>query len=179
MASAVTQQISIRRFESAEWRTYKALRLCSLEDSPDAFASTLDRELARPDTVWAERLQNAVGSGQNCVLIAEVEGTPSGLVWAKVDATDPVSVNLFQMWVTPEARGRGVGNALLQAALDWARQYGARSVKLGVTCGDTAALRLYQRAGFVALGATEPIREGNAVLIQNIELVFANNALAN
>ena len=61
MASAVTQQISIRRFESAEWRTYKALRLCSLEDSPDAFASTLDRELARPDTVWAERLQNAVG----------------------------------------------------------------------------------------------------------------------
>lgn len=137
MARAVTQQTSIRRFKSVDWRPYKALRLYS----PDAFASTLDRELAPPDTAWAERLQDAVGLGQNCVLIAEVEGTPSGLVWVKGDATDPVSVNLFQMWVTSEARGRSVGNALLQAALDWARRYGARDVRLDVTCGDTAALR--------------------------------------
>ena len=172
----MTQQTSVRRFNLAEWSIYKALRLQSLEESPSAFGSTLDLELERTDAAWTERLKNAASSGQDCALIAEVEGTPSGLVWAKVDANDPSTVNIFQMWVAPEARGRGVGDALLQAAIHWARQYGARSAKLGATCGDTPAVRLYQRAGFVELGAREPIRPGSAALAQIMVLALANSA---
>ena len=135
-----------------------------------AFGSTLDLESQRPDAVWAERLRNAVASDHDCVLLAEVEGAARGVVWAKADASDLRTVNLFQMWVAPEARGRGVGDALLQAALQWARQSGAHFVQLGVAVGDTPAARLYLRAGFADCGAKEPIRAGSAALSQGMVL---------
>ena len=72
----------------------------------------------------------------------------AGLVWAKVDGDDASVVNLFQMWVAPEARGRRVGVALLDQAVGWARARGARTVCLSVRCGNAAALRLYEKAGF-------------------------------
>ncbi len=172
----MTQQISVRSLKPEEWPIYKALRLRSLEDSPSAFGSTLDLELERTDDAWAERLRNAALSGQDCALVAEAKGTPSGLVWAKADANDPGTINLFQMWVAPETRGHGAGDALLQAAVHWARQYGARFVKLGVTCGDTPAMRLYRRAGFEEFGDREPIRVGSAVLAQNMVLALAKSA---
>ena len=83
----------------------------------------------------------------------------------------------FKMWVAPSARGRGLGDTLLKAAIHWAAQYGASCVKLGATCGNTPAIRLYQRAGFVELGATEPIRPGSAVLAQNMVLALAKSAV--
>lgn len=166
----MTNQTRVRHFKPDEWLIYKALRLRSLEDSPMAFGSTLDLESQRPDAVWAERLRNAVASEHDCVLLAEMDGAACGLVWAKADASDPRTVKLFQMWVAPEARGRGLGDALLQAAIEWARQAGAHFVKLGVAVGDTPSARLYQRAGFVDDGADEPIRAGSTLLSQGMVL---------
>jgi ribosomal protein S18 acetylase RimI-like enzyme len=51
--------------------------------------------------------------------------------------------------VTDEAaRGQGVGNALTLAALDVARNGGARTVDLTTRPSREAAGRLYERAGF-------------------------------
>jgi ribosomal protein S18 acetylase RimI-like enzyme len=51
--------------------------------------------------------------------------------------------------VDGEARGRGVGEALNRAALDIARQRGARTVDLTSRPTREAANRLYRRIGFV------------------------------
>jgi ribosomal protein S18 acetylase RimI-like enzyme len=173
----MTQSTSVRSFSPEEWPIYKALRLQALEESPNAFGSTLAMELERTDNAWTERLKNAASSGQDCAFLAESAGTPSGLVWAKADPNDPSTVHILQMWVAPSARGRGVGYTLLKAAILWAKQYGARSAKLGVTCGDTSASRLYQRAGFVELGAPEPIRPGSALLAQSMVLALEESAV--
>ncbi len=172
----MTHQPFVRRFLPSEWPIYKALRLQSLNDSPDAFGSTLDQELARTDAAWAERLQSAESSGQDCALLAELGGTPSGLVWAKVDSTDPRTVNIFQMWVAPQARARGVGEALLRAALQWATDYGAHEARLSVTCGDTPATRLYRRVGFVEFGDSEPIRPGSNLQARKMVLSLPGSA---
>ena len=173
----MTQSTSVRSFSPAEWPIYKALRLRALEESPNAFGSTLALELERTDTAWCERLENAASSGQDRAFLAEFEGTPAGLAWAKADPNDPSTVHILQMWVAPNARGRGVGDTLLKAAIHWAMKYGASCVKLGATCGNTPAIRLYQRAGFVQLGGTEPIRAGSAVLAQNMVLALAKSAV--
>jgi ribosomal protein S18 acetylase RimI-like enzyme len=52
--------------------------------------------------------------------------------------------------VDESARGRGVGAALNQAALERARSHGARTVDLTSRPSRAAANRLYQRLGFVA-----------------------------
>jgi ribosomal protein S18 acetylase RimI-like enzyme len=50
--------------------------------------------------------------------------------------------------VAPAKRGQGLGRALLEAAMDTARQQGARRMELGTSEDDTAARGLYESAGF-------------------------------
>jgi len=51
--------------------------------------------------------------------------------------------------VDHESRGKGIGEALTQAALEKAREAGARTVDLTSRPSREAANRLYQRVGFV------------------------------
>lgn len=162
----------VRALYPDEWATYRDLRLRSLADSPDAFYSTLESESARSPEDWAARLATAAVSGKDCPLVAELDGKPAGLVWAKMDGINPALVHLYQMWVAPECRGRGVAQRLLDTALSWVRERGARFVELDVTVGNSAAARLYQRAGFRAVNAPAPMRAGSDLMLQPMRLVL-------
>ena len=166
---------TIRHCSPNEWPAYRALRLRALEDAPDAFGSTLADESPRPPEEWAARLTRAATSGIDHPLVAHVAGQPAGLAWAKVDADDPALVNLFQMWVAPEARGQGVAAGLLAEAVRWARARGATAMQLGVNCANDGAVRLYARAGFVATGWQEPMRPGSDQIEQRMRLVIAGS----
>jgi GNAT superfamily N-acetyltransferase len=153
-----------------EWPAYRALRLRSLADAPDAFCSSLALEEAWAHELWMARLMAASVSGRDCPLVAEVDDTMLGLLWAKCDAEDAGIVNLFQMWVAPEARGRGVAAALVDEAVAWARSIQARLVRLGVVSSNQAAIQLYMRKGFGMVGTPEPTRPGSARLEQTMHL---------
>jgi ribosomal protein S18 acetylase RimI-like enzyme len=55
---------------------------------------------------------------------------------------------LAELYVAPGRRGEGLGRALLEAALSLARERGAAHIDLGTSEDDTAALALYESAGF-------------------------------
>jgi GNAT superfamily N-acetyltransferase len=61
-----------------------------------------------------------------------------------------IEAQIDDFFVEGEARGRGVGAQLLDAAIARARQRGARVVGLTTNERNAEALRLYQRAGFAA-----------------------------
>jgi len=56
------------------------------------------------------------------------------------------------MLVDREWRGCGVGSALLQATIDWARHQGLHKLCLEVFAHNTAAIALYRKCGFVEEG---------------------------
>jgi len=168
--------VLVRRLLADEWQAYRTIRLRALADAPDAFGSTLAREEALPDETWATRVAKSAVSGIDCALVAEVEGQLAGLLWAKVDAQDAGRVNLFQMWVAPQCRGRGVAAALLDEALGWARTRGTRVVHLGVNSENAGALRLYERAGFQPIGEPYLMREGAAHMEQEMRLDLSGPA---
>jgi RimJ/RimL family protein N-acetyltransferase len=56
------------------------------------------------------------------------------------------------MLVDRDWRGRGVGSALLQATIDWARDHGLHKLSLEVFAHNTAAITLYRKCGFVEEG---------------------------
>jgi RimJ/RimL family protein N-acetyltransferase len=56
------------------------------------------------------------------------------------------------MTVAREWRGRGVGSALLTAAIEWAREQGLHKLSLSVFPHNAAGLALYRKAGFVEEG---------------------------
>ena len=153
----MTPAVVIRRGVPDDWRASKELRLRALADSPAAFSSTLEREVEFDDGVWRTRLERATtffgvdGAGGG-----EFVGTVTGIA----DPHEPHSREVVAMWVAPEWRGRGVGGALLDAVVEWARAEGAASIALWVADGNDAARRLYERCGFVGTGQRDVIREG-------------------
>jgi GNAT superfamily N-acetyltransferase len=59
-------------------------------------------------------------------------------------------LRIDQVWVTPEARELGFGDALLAAAIAAGRDRGARAVEGSALPGDRDTKNLYERAGIVA-----------------------------
>ncbi|HEX8719061.1 MAG TPA: ribosomal protein S18-alanine N-acetyltransferase [Pyrinomonadaceae bacterium] len=74
----------------------------------------------------------------------------SGYIAARVNA-DELHVNNIGVW--PEARRRGVGGALLGAALGVGARGGAREAVLEVRASNLPALAMYERFGFAVVGA--------------------------
>jgi ribosomal protein S18 acetylase RimI-like enzyme len=59
-------------------------------------------------------------------------------------------VNIHDLAVHPSARGRGVGQALMQAVQTEAAARGACKITLEVLSGNSVALKSYERFGFAA-----------------------------
>jgi GNAT superfamily N-acetyltransferase len=163
--------IEVRTFDVAEWREYRNMRLCALQDSPDAFGSTYEESSRIHDTEWVDRLER-VTAKTDFPVKATADGIFAGMAWAKIESSNLDIARLYQMWVALEFRGKGIGKALLLAAIDWSKSRRAKAMQLGVTCGDSPARRLYESEGFVSAGGIEPLRPGSEISIQNMELRF-------
>jgi len=55
---------------------------------------------------------------------------------------------IFDVWVAPEHRGKGIGKYLVQWAADWAKGKGFRKIKLEVSEGNVRARHVYESLGF-------------------------------
>jgi ribosomal protein S18 acetylase RimI-like enzyme len=143
-----------RQARAADWEALRQLRLAALADAPDAFASTLEAEVAFPAEVWRQRAQGGPASAS---FIAGEGGVDVGLaaIFAEPDA--PGRMHLVSMWVAPGYRRQGVARALVDPAVRWAAERQAREVILWVADHNTAARRLYERIGFRPTGARQPL----------------------
>lgn len=124
-----------------------ALRDARWTDVPALAA--LERELFVHDawpveTWWAEL---AGRPRRDYVVAPGAEGLRG---YAGLDHGGDVA-DVMTVAVAPRARGTGLGTLLLGELERRARSRGAASVVLEVRADNTAALRLYQRAGFVVL----------------------------
>ena len=61
--------------------------------------------------------------------------------------------HIAQMAVAPEARGQGLGRAIVGGAMDAAAASGCRAMTLLVAASNTKAVRLYEGLGFSDRGA--------------------------
>jgi len=99
-------------------------------------------------------------------LVAELGGQVVGYV--RLGLPTPLASNahvrqIQGLAVAEEARGSGVGRALLRAAVAEARRQGARRISLRVLGHNTPARRLYESEGFVVEGIQpEEFRLGGA-----------------
>ncbi|UFZ02975.1 GNAT family N-acetyltransferase [Bradyrhizobium ontarionense] len=69
-------------------------------------------------------------------------------------------IGVLGMGLLPHFRRQGIGTRLMAAALEAARRAGFSRVELTVYRGNTNAIRLYQKAGFL-LKAVQPREAGN------------------
>jgi ribosomal protein S18 acetylase RimI-like enzyme len=153
----VSSTVTVRRLRADEADVLRTLRLRALRDSPAAFGQTYAEISAEPDSYWAEMTRSVTDPDRHAMFLAE-EGTAAvGLCFGLVDHERADRAHLGGMWVAPQARRRGAGQALVDAVLAWARERHFADIVLWVTEGNAEAAALYERHGFRPTGRSRPL----------------------
>jgi len=107
---------------------------------------------ARGGARWLEE-HAEIGSGwtqaveRRAVFVGEIDGVPIGYLVVDVDGA---VAHVDQVFVDPEARQLGFGDALLSAATELARRSSATLLEGHALPGDRDTKNLYERAGITA-----------------------------
>ena len=163
-------KFDIKVLDEQDWQAYRSVRLASLQDSPDSFGSTYELERAFSDEKWRSRLSKSSDLSNGAMWAALFDGRFIGLISAVVSREDVDRASVYQMWVSPEYRGEGIGSALIRSVEVWAVELRVKRLELSVTTANTAAVSLYEKMGFVSTGNTEWLRPGSDLLTQPMSL---------
>jgi ribosomal protein S18 acetylase RimI-like enzyme len=154
MSDAAKSEIQIiTRLPVERWREYRELRLRALKTDPQAFGQSYEEAVKHPEERWRQRLIDA-DQGKSWLVFAERAGTLIGISGAyqwpeDIEANRAMIVAVF---VDEFARGRGIGERLMQAVMDELAAAGLASAILAVNPVQTAAVRLYEKLGFRVTG---------------------------
>jgi ribosomal protein S18 acetylase RimI-like enzyme len=147
----------LRTVAADDWRVMRDIRLDALREAPYAFAITHATAAAYPEQTWQEHARSSI-----LAYLPEFGDQPAGMV-ASIQRL-PDQLELVAMWVRPQARGRQVGSALVEAIVERGRQGGLARVHLWVTESNQAARRLYERCGFTPTGERGPLPSDPALM---------------
>ena len=145
-------RVEIREIGAGDWRALRDIRLAALQDAPQAFASTYEREAAFAEADWLRWISR----GDTFLAYAPEPGTaPVGIAGGYEG--EPGTIELISMWISPGARGQGIGRALVEAVVGRARAKGMTRVHLWVAESNHSARLLYERCGFRPTGERQPL----------------------
>lgn len=147
--------MEIRELTEADAAPYRALRLRALREDPEGFGTTYEEAAARPLDHTASRLRATAESDDDVTLGAFAGNMLIGMVTLirEEGAKDRHKAMIFAMYVAAEERGRGVGRALMEAAIAHARQIaGLEQLHLAAVTTNAPARHLYRALGFVPYG---------------------------
>jgi GNAT superfamily N-acetyltransferase len=145
--------VRVRHVLAHEADRLREIRLRSLASDPDAFGSTYERDLAFPADWWERGAQRSEQGVQRTFVAVDSGDAWIGMAVVRPDEESLGDAVINAMWVAPEARRQGVGRALLEACLEWARARHFRGVNLNVRIGNAAARAAYAAAGFAFVRA--------------------------
>jgi len=139
--------MNVRRTAAADWERLREIRLEALENHPAAFSADLADAKALVPEQWR------TNAAQRVTFLAERDGAVVGMIGYGRDAGAKLKHggNLYAMYVRKDARGTGVGDALVKAVLEHAAGE-VEQIKLTVEAENAPAIRLYERNGFQVVG---------------------------
>ena len=111
-----------------------------------------NREFGEPtpgSRVLGDRVGRLLDAGDTAVLLGGCG--PDGLAVLRFRPaiwSDGLECYLAELYVVPDRRGQGLGRALMEAAVEYARSQGAHHMDLGTSEDDIAARTLYESLGF-------------------------------
>jgi GNAT superfamily N-acetyltransferase len=156
MTATARPTVTVRRVRPEDAARVRALRLEMLADNPLAFLETLDEAAARPHTEYRDRVARMAVGDKRAQFVAEragrLVGHAGGMAWPESGDTTVI----FAVYVTPEHRGSGVLEGLIDGVARWSREVGRHRLLLEVVTGNDRALRAYHRLGFVQSGERVP-----------------------
>ena len=135
-------------------RGHIEVRRADVIDAPDVarLLHDFNTEFSDPTPgveVLTDRSRRLLANGEMTVLLAGER--PDGLALVRFRPsiwTESLDAYLEELYVVPDRRNRGIGRALVEAAMKTVRDLGAGRMEVATSEDDTAARALYERCGF-------------------------------
>lgn len=117
-----------------------------------AFPVDYEEAFNHPMSFWEDRLEP---DGMGTIFFAKHDRQFIGMTGIRKRGQPKTrhGAEIWGVYVQPAWRGLRIADSLIEACIDWARSNNIKIVKLGVTAASTAAVRCYQRCGFIIYGS--------------------------
>lgn len=122
--------------------------------------------------VFGDPVGKIIAPGGQVFFVCE-NGEPKGT--CAVLRQSATTFELAKMAVTKSARGRGYGELLMRAALDFAVEAGAQEIVLSSNSKLQPALRLYEKFGFRSITPSPDARYERVDVMMRLTLPNKNN----
>ena len=130
-----------------EWSRLREIRLASLLESPEAFGSSYEREIAFTEREWRELFN------LNSYLVASIDGKDIAIMFLeKLRGDFGATCWVGGCWSNPEYRGIGAVRAMFDYVDSVAEEKGWQIQGLGVFIVNKSAIAAYEKLGFKAMG---------------------------
>jgi len=137
----------VRRLTESDARAYRDIRLEALEEYPETFQATYESAVDLPLESYAVRMQmyalfgGFIGDSLKGFLgftpLRNPKIAHKGILWG--------------MYIKPDTRGTGLAEAMIEAALAYARGH-VEQVLISVIADNKRARRFYEKMGFEPYG---------------------------
>jgi GNAT superfamily N-acetyltransferase len=128
--------------------------IAGLQDYEAAFEPNRRRDPAFAADHWRDA-QERCAQKHGTMVIAEDRDNPVGWAFAyeehgELFVTEPERRHGFlaEIFVMPQARGKGLGRALMEACEAWSRGRGHTLLTIGVLARNARAIRAYEGSGY-------------------------------
>ena len=143
--------MNYRTLTIEDYPAYDALRGMALDAVPEAFGSTNKEEIPHRKN----RFESNVTHKESFIMGAFDEGELVGMVgFLKLEKIKLRHRGIiWGMFVQPKVQGRGIGSELMRNTLEKAAQIQhLQKINLDVNAENPAAIRLYEKMGFISFG---------------------------
>ena len=141
-------ELAIRRVREEDVQALIDIRLEALQNHPVAFSADYENDRQRPLAEWLQRI------AESPTFIAWDGETAAGMagIFSSRSSKTSHQGHIWGVYVRPNYRGQGLGEALVRRCLDYARENGKKMVYIAAASNNTAAIRCYERCGFSVYG---------------------------
>ncbi len=133
-----------------EWSRLREIRLASLLESPEAFGSSYEREIAFTEKEWRELFN------LNSYLVASIDGKDIAMMFLERLRGDfGATCWVGGCWSNPQYRGIGALRSMFDYVDSVKDQRGWQIQGLGVFIVNESAITAYEKLGFKAMGEVQ------------------------
>jgi RimJ/RimL family protein N-acetyltransferase len=133
-----------------EWSRLREIRLASLLESPEAFGSSYEREIAFTEREWRELFN------LNSYLVASIDGKDIAMIFLERLRGDfGATCWVGGCWSNPQYRGIGALRSMFDYVDSVKDQRGWQIQGLGVFIVNESAITAYEKLGFKAMGEVQ------------------------
>jgi GNAT superfamily N-acetyltransferase len=112
-------------------------------------------------------VKEAAESPERRLMVAEYDGQPAGAVLLRMTSMTPLNleptVQALAPYVTPSFRGKGIGSALMEAAVLWAEELGVGHITTAAAASSRSGNRFMAR---LSLGPQAVLRASATPLVR-------------